>query len=95
MVLNEAPREATVRVDIGELALDGFGRGVDAERVTAAFRAELTRLVRERGCRSRRTAAVRWTGSRGCRRCPRPLPRAAWARSWRARCTPACRAVAR
>jgi hypothetical protein len=39
----------TVRIDIGELVLSGFGRGVDADRVTAAFEAELTRLVRERG----------------------------------------------
>ncbi|UUN25135.1 hypothetical protein [Streptomyces sp. FIT100] len=39
----------TVRVDIGELVLDGFARGVDPERVSAAFRAELARLVRERG----------------------------------------------
>ncbi|WP_055474310.1 hypothetical protein, partial [Streptomyces pathocidini] len=38
----------TVRIDIGELVLDGFER-VDPERVSAAFRAELTRLVRERG----------------------------------------------
>ncbi|MFF8846592.1 hypothetical protein ACF08N_28405 [Streptomyces sp. NPDC015127] len=49
MGLNEAPRETAVRVDIGELALDGFGRGVDPERVSAAFQAELARLVRERG----------------------------------------------
>ncbi|MEU8571689.1 hypothetical protein AB0C51_25825 [Streptomyces pathocidini] len=42
------PYEDTVRVDIGELVLDGFER-VDPERVSAAFRAELTRLVRERG----------------------------------------------
>ncbi len=38
----------TVRVEIGELALDGFDR-VDPERVSAAFQAELARLVRERG----------------------------------------------
>jgi len=46
MGLNEAPR--TVRVDIGELVLDGFDR-VDPDRVSAAFQAELTRLVTERG----------------------------------------------
>jgi hypothetical protein len=46
MGLNEAPR--TIRVEIGELALDGFDR-VDPERVAAAFQAELSRLVRERG----------------------------------------------
>ncbi|MFF3290335.1 hypothetical protein [Streptomyces sp. NPDC003023] len=52
MGLNEAPRRddaGTVRVDIGELVLDGFGREVDPERVSAAFQAELGRLVRERG----------------------------------------------
>ncbi len=38
-----------VRVDIGELVLTGFGRGVDPGRVTAAFEAELTRLLREHG----------------------------------------------
>ncbi|MEV8310348.1 hypothetical protein AB0P36_24090 [Streptomyces flavidovirens] len=46
MGLNEAPR--TVRVDIGELVLDGFER-LDPDRVSAAFEAELARLVRERG----------------------------------------------
>ncbi|WP_374493255.1 hypothetical protein [Streptomyces sp. ICN903] len=57
MGVNETPREAVrgtahdtaVRVDIGELVLDGFDARVDPERVTAAFEAELTRLVRERG----------------------------------------------
>ncbi|MFJ8074341.1 hypothetical protein ACIQ7Q_10480 [Streptomyces sp. NPDC096176] len=51
MGLNEARRDdpRAVRVDIGELVLDGFGRGVDPERVSAAFRDELSRLVRERG----------------------------------------------
>ncbi|MEE1739340.1 hypothetical protein [Streptomyces sp. BE147] len=44
----QEPRQGTVRVDIGELVLDGFGR-VDPERVSEAFRAELGRLVRERG----------------------------------------------
>ncbi|WP_413099295.1 hypothetical protein [Streptomyces sp. Inha503] len=47
MGLNEEPR--TVRVDIGELALTGFGAGIDPDRVSAAFQAELARLVRERG----------------------------------------------
>jgi hypothetical protein len=37
-----------VRVRVGELVLDGFDR-VDPDRVAAAFQAELTRLVRERG----------------------------------------------
>ncbi|WP_328724438.1 hypothetical protein [Streptomyces sp. NBC_00259] len=46
MGLNEVPR--TVRVDIGELVLDGFDR-LDPDRVSAAFQAELARLVRERG----------------------------------------------
>ncbi|MGP3999965.1 hypothetical protein [Streptomyces sp. 8N706] len=41
-------RERTVRIEIGELVLDGFGR-IDQHRVSAAFRAELARLVRERG----------------------------------------------
>lgn len=44
-----ADEQATVRIDIGELVLTGFGRSLDAERVTAAFEAELTRLVREHG----------------------------------------------
>ncbi|MFI9586058.1 hypothetical protein ACIHCQ_30425 [Streptomyces sp. NPDC052236] len=49
MGVNEGPR--TVRVDIGELVLDGFERlnPENSERVSAAFQAELTRLVRERG----------------------------------------------
>ncbi|MFJ4471409.1 hypothetical protein ACIP2X_28570 [Streptomyces sp. NPDC089424] len=38
---------STIRVEIGELALEGFR--VDAERVRAEFAHELTRLVRERG----------------------------------------------
>ncbi|MFJ7995791.1 hypothetical protein ACIQ7D_01220 [Streptomyces sp. NPDC096310] len=46
MDLNEAPR--TLRVDIGALVLDGFDR-VDPDRVSAAFEAELARLVRDRG----------------------------------------------
>ncbi|MFI6768303.1 hypothetical protein [Streptomyces sp. NPDC050355] len=38
------------RIDIGELVLDGFDAArVDPGRVSAAFRTELTRLVRERG----------------------------------------------
>ncbi|MFI1729730.1 hypothetical protein ACH40E_10925 [Streptomyces acidicola] len=41
------PRE--IRVDIGELVLDGFGSSVDPRRVSAAFERELTRLVREQG----------------------------------------------
>ncbi|MFE6688656.1 hypothetical protein ACFVFQ_19570 [Streptomyces sp. NPDC057743] len=51
----QAPSEpasptGTFRIDIGELVLDGFdARSVDPRRVAAAFRAELTRLVRERG----------------------------------------------
>ncbi|MGW0692185.1 hypothetical protein [Streptomyces sp. NBC_01643] len=50
MGLNELPRSAerTIRVDIGELVLDGFER-LDPDRVSAAFEAELSRLVRERG----------------------------------------------
>ncbi|WP_327127300.1 hypothetical protein [Streptomyces sp. NBC_01727] len=58
MGLNEARREAareaprpterTIRVDIGELVLDGFER-LDPDRVSAAFEAELSRLVREHG----------------------------------------------
>jgi hypothetical protein len=51
MGLNEAragSHESTVRVDIGELVLAGFER-LDADLVSAAFQAELARLVRERG----------------------------------------------
>ncbi|MEK8145425.1 hypothetical protein NKH18_40825 [Streptomyces sp. M10(2022)] len=76
MGLNEQQR--TVRVDIGELVLDGFGR-VDPERVSEAFQAELGRLVRERVCRSPRTADRHWTPWQGCpasrvalRAAPRP-----------------------
>ncbi|BBJ46115.1 hypothetical protein GCM10017744_099660 [Streptomyces antimycoticus] len=47
MGLNDQPR--AVRVDIGELALSGFGAGIDPDRVSAAFQTELARLVRERG----------------------------------------------
>ncbi|GAA2634726.1 hypothetical protein [Paractinoplanes durhamensis] len=38
-----------VHVEIGALILDGFDRSIDAEVVSAAFTAELTRLVRARG----------------------------------------------
>ncbi|WP_151476651.1 hypothetical protein [Streptomyces albicerus] len=38
---------AEIRVDIGELVLDGFR--VDPDRVSAEFERELSRLVRERG----------------------------------------------
>jgi hypothetical protein len=38
-----------VHVEIGELVLDGFDRAIDADLVSAAFSAELTRLVRLRG----------------------------------------------
>ncbi|MFE4641864.1 hypothetical protein [Streptomyces sp. NPDC056730] len=63
MGLNEAPRTSearadtvrtetvradTVRVDIGELVLDGFDH-VDPDRLSAAFRTELARLVRDHG----------------------------------------------
>ncbi|MFG2195235.1 hypothetical protein [Streptomyces sp. NPDC048639] len=43
-----AEQPHTVRVDIGELVLDGFER-IDTDRVSEEFRAELARLVRERG----------------------------------------------
>ncbi|MFB7212917.1 hypothetical protein [Streptomyces sp. NPDC056255] len=39
------PRE--IRIDVGELVLDGFR--VDPDRVSASFEHELTRLVREHG----------------------------------------------
>ncbi|MFI7101156.1 hypothetical protein ACIBK8_17500 [Streptomyces sp. NPDC050161] len=45
----EGPPPAAVRIDIGELALTGFGTGLDPDRVSASFTRELTRLVRERG----------------------------------------------
>ncbi|MFC4467190.1 hypothetical protein ACFPH6_22135 [Streptomyces xiangluensis] len=38
---------SAIRVNIGELVLDGFP--VDQDRVSAEFERELTRLVRERG----------------------------------------------
>ncbi|MFF7994342.1 hypothetical protein ACFZDG_31750 [Kitasatospora xanthocidica] len=37
-----------IEVEIGELVLDGFAR-IDHDRLTAAFRSELTRLVGARG----------------------------------------------
>ncbi|MFJ9854115.1 hypothetical protein [Streptomyces sp. NPDC101150] len=44
------PPPRSFRIDIGELVLDGFDAArVDPDRVSAAFRNELTRLVRERG----------------------------------------------
>jgi hypothetical protein len=45
----EPARPPAFRIDIGELVLTGFGRSVDPDRVTAAFEAELTRLVHEHG----------------------------------------------
>ncbi|MCD9877602.1 hypothetical protein [Streptomyces guryensis] len=38
---------SAIRVEIGELVLDGFR--ADPERVSAAFESELSRLVREHG----------------------------------------------
>ena len=38
---------SAIRVDVGELVLDGFR--VDADRVSESFEHELTRLVREHG----------------------------------------------
>jgi len=43
------PELREIRVDIGELVLDGFGSSVDPRRVSASFERELTRLVREHG----------------------------------------------
>ncbi|MDQ1039741.1 hypothetical protein QFZ75_006157 [Streptomyces sp. V3I8] len=40
-------RPDAIRVNVGELVLDGFR--VDPDRVSAAFEHELTRLVREHG----------------------------------------------
>ncbi|MGW5444332.1 hypothetical protein [Streptomyces asiaticus] len=57
MGLNEEPR--TVRVDIGELALTGFGAGIDPDQVGVAFQTELTRLVQERGVPLAATGADR------------------------------------
>ncbi|MFF4378235.1 hypothetical protein [Kitasatospora sp. NPDC001547] len=41
-------RAGRIEVEIGELVLDGFAR-IDHDRLTAAFRSELTRLVEARG----------------------------------------------
>ncbi|MGW1177595.1 hypothetical protein ACWD4P_28230 [Kitasatospora sp. NPDC002543] len=41
-------RPGRIEVEIGELVLDGFAH-LDHDRLTAAFRAELTRLVEARG----------------------------------------------
>jgi hypothetical protein len=41
-------RASSVRVEIGELVLEGFG-AVDSGRICEAFQRELTRLVTERG----------------------------------------------
>ncbi|MFM9373421.1 hypothetical protein [Streptomyces sp. Da 82-17] len=49
MGVNAAGGRPEIRVDIGELVLDGFGPGVDPGRVSASFERELTRLVRESG----------------------------------------------
>ncbi|MEE4594975.1 hypothetical protein V2J94_24330 [Streptomyces sp. DSM 41524] len=57
MGLNEEPR--TVRVDIGELALTGFGAGLDPDQVGVAFQTELTRLVQEHGVPLAATGADR------------------------------------
>ncbi|MER7984048.1 hypothetical protein ABTY53_00365 [Streptomyces noursei] len=50
---HEDPRASrspgTFRIEIDELVLDGFDARIDPSRVSAAFRAELSRLVRERG----------------------------------------------
>lgn len=46
MGVNERP---PVRVEIDELVFDGFDHRVDAGRVSAAFRAELVRLVERDG----------------------------------------------
>ncbi|EPD61475.1 hypothetical protein [Streptomyces sp. HGB0020] len=49
MGVNSGPAQepSAIRVDIGELVLDGFR--ADPDRVSAAFEAELTRLVRLHG----------------------------------------------
>ncbi|GAA2664220.1 hypothetical protein [Streptomyces lunalinharesii] len=50
---HEDPRASrspgTFRIEIDALVLDGFDARIDPSRVSAAFRAELSRLVRERG----------------------------------------------
>ncbi|MEV7084835.1 hypothetical protein AB0O07_02835 [Streptomyces sp. NPDC093085] len=45
---DRTPHPASVRVDIAELSLTGFGP-LDPERVSAAFEAELARLVHVHG----------------------------------------------
>ncbi|MEV0184804.1 hypothetical protein AB0I54_36825 [Streptomyces sp. NPDC050625] len=45
MGVNRQP--SAIRVEIGELVLDGFR--MDPDRVSAAFEGELARLVREQG----------------------------------------------
>ncbi|MEU6065328.1 MULTISPECIES: hypothetical protein [Streptomyces] len=50
-------RPSAIRVDIGELVLDGFR--ADPERVSAAFERELTRLVHEHGVPLAADGAVR------------------------------------
>jgi hypothetical protein len=47
MGVNANRGPSAVRVEIGELVLDGFR--VDPERVSAAFETELTRLIRAHG----------------------------------------------
>ncbi|MDG4865858.1 hypothetical protein P8605_47680, partial [Streptomyces sp. T-3] len=42
---SQEPHE--IRIDVGELVLDGFR--VDPDRVSASFERELSRLVREHG----------------------------------------------
>ena len=42
-------RQRDVRLHIGELALEGFGPGLDGDLVSASFQAERTRLVERRG----------------------------------------------
>lgn len=49
MDLTKGQRPEALTVDIGELVLDGFAPGMDAGLVSAAFQAELGRLVREHG----------------------------------------------
>ena len=50
MGVSPAPEPSAIRVEIGELVLDGFdGFRADPERVSAAFETELTRLVRLHG----------------------------------------------
>jgi hypothetical protein len=44
-----AGQPATVVVEVGELVLSGFDRRLDADLVSAAFTAELERLLRVRG----------------------------------------------